>query len=113
MSSPFCALLVFDFTSIWAILEPQSSTRLGNRLFDREICSIELSWVGAECSPLTIISSVMLHISAVNVINSNTRILEPQSSTRLGSKINYLTIMEGRLRSRSVTRKSMAKGRTH
>ena len=71
MSSPFCALLVFDFTSIWAILEPQSSTRLGNRLFDRGICSIKLSWVGAECSLLTIISFVMLHISAVNVTNSN------------------------------------------
>ena len=71
MSSPFCALLVFDFTSIWAILGPQSSTRLGNRLFDREICSIKLSWVGAECSLLTIISFVMLHISAVNVTNSN------------------------------------------
>ena len=58
MIIPFCALLVLDFTSIWAILEPQSSTRLGN-------------------------------------------------------KSNYVTILEGRLRSRSVTRKSMAEGRTH
>ena len=57
MSSPFCALLVFDFTSIWAILEPQSSNRLRNRLFDREICSMELSWVGAECSSLFLINN--------------------------------------------------------
>ena len=77
MSSPFCALLVFDFTSIWAILEPQSSTRLGNRLFDREICSIKLSWVGAECSSLTLSLSLShttvrrLEVLKSNVTNSN------------------------------------------
>ena len=31
MIIPSCTLLVLNFTSIWAILEPQSSTRLGNK----------------------------------------------------------------------------------